>query len=303
MGGNNIGAELTKSNTTWGWFEGGFDNGYVPGHGTTPPTTAQICAESHTNVGGNSVVDYIPHHEPFEYYASTANPMHKPPTSVAMVGHTDQANHQYDIADFFAAAKAGNLPAVSYLKAPKYQDGHAGYSDPLDEQTWLADTINQLEALPTWKSTAVLITWDDSDGWYDHVLGPLTTQSQTSLDALTGTGQCGASASQVPVNSTGQPEQGRCGVGPRLPFLVVSPWVRANWVDNTFTDQSSVVKFIEYNWHLPAMGNGAADNAAGSILSMFNFGAKSANPPLFLNPATGERASKAAALRAEPRSF
>ena len=208
MGGNNIGAELTKSNTTWGWFEGGFDDGFVPGQGT-PPSTAQICSENHANVGGATQNDYSPHHEPFEYYASTANPMHKPPTSVAMVGHTDQANHQYDIADFFAAAKAGNLPAVSYLKAPKYQDGHAGYSDPLDEQTWLADTINQLEALPTWKSTAVLITYDDSDGWYDHVLGPLTTQSQTSLDALTGTGQCGDDEAR---------DDERAAPSPRRPF-------------------------------------------------------------------------------------
>jgi len=300
MGGNNIGAELSTAKLTWGWFEGGFDDGFVPGHGT-PPTTAQICSESHTNVGGAVVNDYSPHHEPFEYYASTANPMHKPPTSVAMVGRTDQANHQYDTADFFAAAKAGNLPAVSYLKAPKYQDAHAGYSDPLDEQTWLTDTINQLQALPTWKSTAVIVTFDDSDGWYDHVLGPLLTGSQTSLDALTGTGQCG-SASLVPVNSAGKPEQGRCGLGPRLPFLVISPFARPNWVDNTLIDQSSVVKFIEYNWHLPAMGNGAADAASGSILSMFNFSARHANRALFLSPATGEPTTRAAALAAEPRS-
>ena len=291
MGGNNIGVELSKAKLTWGWFQGGFDDGYVPGTGTRP-TTAQICSETHQNVGGATDDDYSPHHEPFEYYASTANPMHKPPTSVAMVGHQDQANHQYDTADFFAAAKAGNLPAVSYLKAPKYQDGHAGYSDPLDEQTWLTTTINQLEALPTWKSTAVVITWDDSDGWYDHAFGPLLTQSQTSLDALTGTGLCGSSASQVPVNSAGQPEQGRCGLGPRLPFLVISPWARSNWVDNTLIDQSSVVKFIEYNWHLPTLGNGAADGMAGSILSMFNFsGHGPRNNALFLNPATGERAA------------
>ena len=103
MGGNNIGQELTTSRVTWGWFEGGFDHGYVPGHGR-PPTTAQICAQHHANVGGASVYDYVPHHEPFEYYASTANPMHLPPTSVAMIGRTDQANHQYDIADFWAAA-------------------------------------------------------------------------------------------------------------------------------------------------------------------------------------------------------
>ena len=286
MGGNNIGVALNKAKLTWGWFQGGFDDGFVPGHGQ-PPTTAQICSETHNNVGGATQVDYSPHHEPFEYYASTANPMHKPPTSVAMIGRTDQANHQYDIADFFAAAKAGNLPAVSYLKAPKYQDAHAGYSDPLDEQTWLVNTINQLQKLPTWRSTAVIISYDDSDGWYDHVLGPVITQSQTSLDALTAKGFCGRRLAQVPVNSAGQPEQGKCGVGPRLPFLVISPWARPNWVDNTFTDQSSVVKFIEFNWKLPGLGNGAADTAAGSILSMFNFAHPSAHR-LLLSPTTGE---------------
>jgi phospholipase C len=153
MGGPNIGTELDSSGLTLGWFEGGFDNGYVPGTGMTQPTTAQICGESHQNVGGSSVVDYIPHHEPFQYYAATANPMHVPPTSVAMIGHTDQANHQYDLADFWAAANSGHLPQVSFLKAPAYQDGHAGYSDRTDEQTFLADTINHLESLPTWKST------------------------------------------------------------------------------------------------------------------------------------------------------
>jgi phospholipase C len=285
MGGTNIGDELTSAHDTWGWFEGGFGNGYVPGHGT-PPTTAQICSQQNTNVGGGSVTAYIPHHEPFQYFASTANPMHLPPSSVAAIGHTDQANHQYDTADFWAAADAGGLPAVSYLKAPAYQDGHAGYSDPLDEQTWLTDTINHLESLRTWKSTAVVITWDDSDGWYDSILGPLLTQSQTTLDSLTGTGMCGSQASQVPQTSTGAPEQGKCGLGPRLPFLLISPWAKSDYVSSSLIDQSSVVKFIEYNWHLPALGDGAADTAAGSIMDMFKFGGRP-NPPLFLSPATG----------------
>src|SRR5258708_1868870 len=286
IGGNNIGAELTSANVRWGWFEGGFDNAFVPGHGTAP-TTAQICAQNHKNVGGNTVTDYISHHEPFQYWASTANPMHLPPTSVAKIGQTDQANHQYDIADFWAAANHGNLPAVSYLKAPAYQDGHAGYSDPLDEQAWLAGTINHLESLSTWKSTAIVITYDDSDGWYDHVLAPITTQSQTALDTLTGTGTCGSQLKQVPMNSASQPEQGRCGLGVRMPFLVISPFAKRNFVDNTLIDQSSVVKFIEFNWGIPAMGNGAVDATAGSILSMFNFNGER-NSALFLNPLTGE---------------
>ena len=286
MGGNNIGEEMSTAGITWGWFEGGFDDGYVPGPGTTPPTTAQICSEQHTDVGGSTVTDYIPHHEPFQYYASTANPMHLPPTSVQTVGHNDQANHQYDIADFWAAADAGNMPDVSYLKAPAYQDGHAGYSDPLDEQTWLVDTINHLESLPTWKSTAVVIAWDDSDGWYDHVLGSTITGSATNLDTLTNQGQCGA-GNTVPVNSSGQAEEGKCGVGPRLPFLVVSPYAGQNVVSSSLIDQSSVVKFIESNWSLPAQGNGAADAAAGSLDSLFNFNGPKA-PPLFLDPSTGE---------------
>ncbi len=289
MGGNNIGEELTTAGLTWGWFEGGFDDGYVPGTGATPPTTAQICSEQHNNVGGNAITDYVPHHDPFEFYASTANPMHLPPTSIHAIGRNDQANHEYDIADFSAAADAGNLPDVSYLKAPAYEDGHANNSDPLDEQTWLVDTINQLESLPSWSSTAVVITWDDSDGWYDHVLGPTITGSQTSSDTLTSTGLCG-SASIVPVNSSDQPEQSRCGVGPRLPFLVVSPYAGRNVVSNTFIDQSSIVKFIEDNWNLPGLGNGAADSAAGALDSLFDFAATRHAPKLVLNPSTGEPA-------------
>ena len=151
-------------------------------------TSARSARRAQQHRRAPSTLDYNPHHEPFQYYASTANPKHLPPTSVAMIGHQDQANHQYDLKDFCAAADGGNLPAVSYLKAADYQDGHAGYSDPLDEQTFLVDTINQLEQLPSWSSTAVVILYDDSDGWYDHQMGPIVTQSQTTLDALTGTG-------------------------------------------------------------------------------------------------------------------
>ena len=81
--------------------------------------------------------DYVPHHNPFQYFASTANPQHLPPTSVAMVGKTDQAKHLYDLTWFWEAARAGNLPAVSFLKAPAYQNGHPGNSNPLDEQEFL----------------------------------------------------------------------------------------------------------------------------------------------------------------------
>jgi len=68
--------------------------------------------------------DYCPDVEPFQYYNSTANPHHLPPSSIAGIVYTDPANHQYDLTDFWNSAKAGNMPSVSFLKGPTYQDGH-----------------------------------------------------------------------------------------------------------------------------------------------------------------------------------
>jgi phospholipase C len=288
MGGKNIGDLLGSDDVTWGWFQGGFASpGYVPGVESSD-NLSQVCAVAHTNVGGASQKDYNAHHEPFQYYASTANPTHLPPTSIAMIGHQDQANHQYDLKDFWAAADSGNLPAVSYLKAADYQDGHAGYSDPLDEQHFLIDTINRLERLPSWQSTAVVIAYDDSDGWYDHQMGPVVTQSQTTLDALTGTGLCGASAAKVPTTDGGTAEQARCGVGPRQPLLIVSPWAKSNFVDGSETTQASVVQFIEDNWlGGERIGDGSDDAVTGSLDNMFDF-AQPSSGPLFLDPTTGE---------------
>ena len=288
MGGQNIGNFLDEAHMTWGWFEGGFASpGYVSGKPKTDDLST-VCAGTHRNIGGAKVKDYIPHHEPFEYYASTANRKHLPPQSVAMIGHQDRANHQYDLRDFWAAADNGNLPSVSYVKAAAYQDGHAGYSDPLDEQRFLVRTIDRLERLPSWSSTAVIVNYDDSDGWYDHQRGPIITQSQTALDTLTGTGMCGSNPARVPQNRSHAPEEARCGVGPRLPLLVISPYAKHNFADGTFTTQTSVVRFIEDNWlGGKRLGNGSADVWSGSLNNMFSF-LHAASGRLLLSPNTGE---------------
>jgi len=197
-----------------------------------------------------------------------------------MIGKTDQANHQYDLSSFWTSADSGNLPAVSFLKAAKYQDGHAGYSDPLDEQTFLVQTINHLEQLPSWKSTAVIIAYDDSDGWYDHVMGPIVSQSSDpTYDALLGTGLCGTTLAGAPSD--------RCGYGPRLPLLVVSPYSKQNYIDGTVTDQTSILKFIEYNWNLPSIGPLSFDQKAGTLLNMFDFSHGRTADKLFLDSSTG----------------
>jgi phospholipase C len=273
MAGKNVGDLLNAAQLTWGWFQGGFRPSSVSGGTAT-------CATAHNNISGASAgTDYIPHHEPFQYYPQTANPHHLPPTSTAAIGTAaDQTNHQYDLNDFFTALQAGNMPAVSYLKAAAYQDGHAGYSDPLDEQTFIVNTINTIMRSPFWNSTAIIIAYDDSDGWYDHVMPPIVSPSNTADDALAGSGSCG--------QGTKNAYEGRCGYGPRQPLLVISPYAKVNYVDHNTTDQSSILRFIEDNWNLGRIGDNSMDAVAGTLNGLFNFSSPSASA-VFLDPSTG----------------
>jgi phospholipase C len=346
MSGMNVGDELNAAGLSWGFFEGGFratttfaDAAVATGHAgqstatftpdefkaagfnaSVPQSSNQgICNAVHpvgaglagTQAGTGQYGfkdDYIPHHQPFQYYASTANPHHltlptNPDGSVPLSGlrtvgsdtqhyvggqpQFDTPNHQYDTSDFDQLVAAighgdlppSSLPAVSFLKAPGYQDGHAAYSDPIDEQQFLVKEINALQATPDWKSTAVVIAYDDSDGWYDHAYSGVTNPSQTVADALTGPGQCG----------TGTPlagEQGRCGYGPRQPLLVLSPWARTDTVDHTLTDQSSILRFVEDNWALPRIP-GSFDAKAGSLDGLFDFAAKKGQGNAYGNAPNG----------------
>ena len=274
--GKNIGDLLNTRNVSWGWFQGGF----APS-GTNSAGFA-VCGHTHENIGGNSVIDYSPHHNPFEYYKSTANPKHLPPSSEAAIGHTDQANHQYDLSDFYTTLKDGNMPAVSFLKAAEYQDAHPGYSDPLDEQTFLVNTINQIEKSKFWKNTAIVIAYDDSDGWYDHQKPVIVNGSNTSLDA--------AICSSAPVRLASIPV--RCGYSQRLPMLVISPWSRTNYVSHQLTDTASIIKFAENNWlGGKRIGGGSFDAISNSLSGMLQFFAPRFNP-VILDPTTGAVARK-----------
>ncbi len=334
--GTNLGDELNAKGLSWGWFQGGFKPSttfaqasvltgntgqststftpdefktYFANANNRPANSSNqgLCNTVHPvgiAVGGNGQYaykdDYIAHHEPFEYYASTANPHHLAPASLAAIGtdtqssvsgvpQFDTANHQYDTSDFNALVAAighgflspDHLPAVSFLKAPGYQDGHAAYSDPYDEQQFVTSEINALEQTPDWSSTAVIITYDDSDGFYDHAYSGVHNPSAGVQDFLTGNGVCG----------TGTPlagQDGRCGYGPRLPLLLISPWAKRGAVSHTLTDFSSIDKFVEDNWGLPRIP-GSFDSIAGSLNSMFDFHGHG-DPKLFLDPNTGHPA-------------
>ncbi|HTV95842.1 MAG TPA: alkaline phosphatase family protein [Steroidobacteraceae bacterium] len=326
----NIGDLLNAAGVTWGWFQGGFapTTPYNPTTGTpavcgaarikhsypSGPSSGAFYTQAQVEAGQPGLVvvpnpaapfvtgsdihssgaDYVAHHEGFQFYASTRNPHHLPPTSTAAIGTTDQANHQYDTVNFFQALNAGNLPAVSFIKAPYAYNAHPSNSNPLDEQYWLTQVVNAVMESSYWPSTLIIIAYDDSDGWADHQMAPVVSPSAvngataspagggaTVDDNLGGVGVCG-----TPVSGT---YPARCGHGPRLPLILISPFTNTNYVDHTLTDQSSIIAFIEANWNLgyidgstppSPLVNASFDRYAGTITNMLNFTSPNTTPLL-----------------------
>jgi phospholipase C len=291
MTGHNVGDLLNAAGVTWGWFYGDF----AAADGSTP--THALCSE-----------EYDVHYDPFQYYQSTANPHHLPPTSPELIGQqADQANHQYDLAAFQAALDAGYLPAVTFVKAPGTETGHPQTSDALAEQKFLVDTINALQTSSYWPNMAIVIAYDDSDGWYDHVMPPIVNQSNDpGIDAVCG----GVDLPDGAFND-------RCGYGERMPFLVISPYARRNYVDHAVLDLTSILRFIEDNWQLgridsldypdgtptgsPPRDQGSFDRMAGDITGLFDFETHAAAPPLILDDSTGALMATAATPTPAPR--
>jgi phospholipase C len=121
-------------------------------------------------------------------------------------------------------------------------------------------------------------------------MGPIVNTSTTSADALTGTGMCGDGSMALPgVDPKTLHAQGRCGYGPRLPLLAVSPWARHNYVDHAITDQSSILRFIEDNWlGAQRIGQGSFDSITNSINGLFDFKSDPQDCRLILDEKTGE---------------
>jgi phospholipase C len=176
-----------------------------------------------------------------------------------------------------------------------FQDAHPGNSDPLDEQTGVVNLINFLQQQPDWKETAVIITYDDSDGWYDHAFAQPTRASKSSQDVLNGPGVCGTGTQ--PDGVDGLPVNGRCGPGTRIPFLVISPFAKQNYVSHVQITQASVTRFIEDNWlRGQRLDDGSFDATTGSIMDMFDFSQLVLNfdeTKLVLDPTTGTVVSSA----------
>lgn len=271
MTGRNVGDLLNAKNITWGWFTTDF----------APTTPAVLNPDGSTQVPATCPNDGFGEVEPFMFYASTRNPHHLRPNSVAAIGATDQANHQYDYQDFVAALQAGNFPAVTFLK-----NGASEHAPQLPTfgQAYYVQIINEIMKTPEWENTAIIITYDDAGGWYDHAAPPVLDPSDTPDDFHCGNGQ--------PVPGAGA---SRCRLGMRMPFVVISPWAKENHIDHTVTELASVTRFIEDNWDLGSIdgptrlppGWESFDRVAGSIMGLFDFQGQPRVRPLILDPSVG----------------
>lgn len=148
--------------------------------------------------------------------------------------------------DFLANLANGDLPAVSWLVPDIEVSEHPAAASMCEGENWTVEIVNALMRSPEWERTAIVITWDDFGGFYDHVTPP-------HVDLF--------------------------GLGPRVPMLLISPWARQGHVANDTLEFSSVLKMIETIWGLPSLT--ARDRQASDMLNLFDYRGDPA-PPLLL---------------------
>jgi phospholipase C len=175
-----------------------------------------------------------------------------------MIGQAgDQANHTYDLADFWKAAVYGTLPAVSFLKFSTPNTGHPADSSALAEQRYLGGYHQRAASATQWKNMAIMITYDDSDGFYDHVMPPIVSPSNDPAnDSLVGPSLlCGTPGPSAYLATEGMERD------------CLSWWFRRsqkpNYVDLTPTYTTSILRFIEDNRNLGVWGTSRSRPSPG----------------------------------------
>jgi phospholipase C len=240
-----------------------YNAGYnIDGSVNTAPFTVPPQKTDYVTIGNSLSA----HHISWGYYGSGYNngkvdssycgicdPMQY--SASIMTNPSLRKNVQHGLNDFIYQAAHGTLPAVTFLK-PGNDDGHPGYSTLAAYETFVARAVAAVQNNPSlWKSTAIFATFDETGGYYD-------------------------SGYVQPISFFGD--------GPRVPMIVVSPYARQNYIDHTYNDHVSVLKFIEANWGLSPLTSVSLDNlpnpatdgyvpgnrpAIGNLMSMFDFSA------------------------------
>jgi phospholipase C len=197
-----IGDRLSAKGITWAWYSGGWNQA----------------------IAGNPDPLFQFHHQPFAFFANYAD------------GTQGRAEHLKDEEDFLAAAAAGTLPAVSFVKPVGGNNEHPGYTDIMTGEEHVMELINAVRNGPNWKDAAIIVTYDENGGFWDHVAPP-------KID--------------------------RWGPGTRVPAVIISPFARRGYVDHTQYETVSILALIEQRWGLAALSD--RDAKATPLTNAFDF--------------------------------
>jgi acid phosphatase len=209
-----IGDTLTAKGVTWAWYAGAWNAALQDGM-QRPDAPRRVITTT-----ANNAPYFAPHHQPFNYFARFAP------------GTADRERHLKDYTDLLAAIEQGSLPQVSFYKPQGTLNQHPGYTDVLSGDIHIAALLSLIKASPLWSSTAVIVTYDENGGFWDHVPPPAGD---------------------------------RWGPGTRVPALIVSPLARRGFVDHTPYDTTSIIKLITRRFGLeplPGVRPGAGDLSA-----------------------------------------
>jgi phospholipase C len=198
-----IGDELSANGIDWAWYAGGWNDAVA-------------------GTDGGDLFQY--HHQPFVYFANYG-------------ASGPGRSHLKDETDFVAAAQAGTLPPVSFVKPDGVDNEHPQYTDVLTGELHTEDLIEAVRNGPNWNDTAIIVTYDEFGGFWDHVAPP-------TVD--------------------------RWGPGTRIPAIVISNFARKGFVDSTVYDTTSITALIEHRWNLAPLGT--RDAVAADMSNAFDFG-------------------------------
>jgi phospholipase C len=213
-----LGDMLSARDISWRWYSGGWDNA----------------------LAGNADPLFQWHHQPYAYYDNYGP------------GTPGRAEHLQDENNFFTDLSSGNLPAVSYIKPLGPDNEHPGYASLLQGQQHVADIVQAVQASSAWADTAIIVTYDENGGRWDHVAPPV---------------------------------RDRWGDGTRVPLLVISPFAKRGFIDHTFYDTLSIDRTIELAFGLKSLN--FRDGRAQSLINAFNFSTTTADPVSLL-PVAGK---------------
>ena len=228
-----IGDRLSDKGISWAWYSGGWNDA----------------------VAGKPDPLFQFHHQVFNYFANYAD------------GKPARAEHLKDITDFQAALVNNSLPAVSFVKPLGADNEHPGYASVVQGQQYVADLVKAVQNSSFWKDTAIIITYDENGGRWDHVAPPKAA-----------------------------PVADRWGPGTRVPTIIISPYAKKHFVDHTQYDTTSILKFIETRWGIAPLGS--RDAAVNDLTAAFDF---SATPELA--PTATVTASTSMSQTASPQAI